>query len=66
MITNPINKSNTNTWTHSAVECLQNHCICKNCHLKDIVHNCRMKSVVLELYKKLGKPEEYEEPLIEV
>ena len=65
-ITNPISISNSNRWTKSAVECLNNHCTCSICPLSGIVYNCKMKSTVLELYKKLGKPDEYEEPLFEV
>lgn len=56
--------SNMKKWTQSAIECLNNHCICGTCPLSDIVYNCRMKSTVLELYKHCGRPEEYEEPTI--
>lgn len=63
-ITNPINQSNTVRWTRSAIECLQNHCVCGRCPMIDIVYNCRMKSTVLELYRKYGKPEEYIEPTV--
>jgi hypothetical protein len=66
MLYEHINHSNLIRWTRSAIDCLNNHCICENCHLKDIVHNCRMKRTVLELYRRYGRPEEYEEPLIEV
>lgn len=57
-------ENNKQRWTRTAVECLNNHCICGRCQLLDIVYNCHMKETVLELYKKYGRPDDYIEPTI--
>lgn len=64
MIFYTVSDTNLRNWTRSATDCLNNHCNCNKCRLKDIVFNCRMKTNVLELYKKFGRPDNYEEPTI--
>lgn len=51
----------TRKWTESAKKCYFNGCNCANCCIVKECEsitpsNCRMKSVVLELVKKFGKP----------
>ena len=45
-------------WTKSAIECYQNGCQCNKCILvpADFRNKCKMKLVVIELVKTLGKP----------
>lgn len=52
------NKGVYNRWTESAKLCYYNGCCCTKCNIvpKDFKDKCRMKSVVIELVKHLGKP----------
>lgn len=47
-------------WSESAIECYKRGCICEGC---DIPHptedKCMMKSVVLDLSRRIESPEEY-------
>ena len=51
-------------WTQTAIECLNNHCVCGRCRMLDLVDNCQAKRGVLETYKKFGRPPGYIEPTI--
>lgn len=46
-------------WTRLAKECYSVNCICKNCSYvpEDLKKDCRVKTYVLESFKKFGKPE---------
>lgn len=49
-------------WTRAAIECYSIGCNCSKCELiKELEsvnpYTCRMKSAVIELVRKLGKPE---------
>lgn len=52
------NKKVYKHWTKSAIECYRNGCRCSKCILvpADFRNKCRMKHVVIELVKNLGKP----------
>lgn len=53
-----IKAANLRYWTESAKECYERNCICKNCDIfpKRFWSKCKMKSYVLALYTKFGKP----------
>lgn len=59
-----ISENNQRRWSKSAIDCLNNHCVCGTCPLSDKVYNCMMKEHVLALYKKFGRPNDYIEPTI--
>lgn len=45
-------------WTPSAKDCYFRGCVCPGCPIFEIIGNqCRMKRTVLNLVRKLGKPE---------
>ncbi len=51
-------ESSLDYWTKLAKECYQNGLVCALCTLpNDIKIQCKMKPVVIELVKKLGKPQ---------
>ena len=47
-------------WTESAKDCYKNGCCCSTCNLVpvDFKDKCRMKSVVIELVKNIGRPKD--------
>lgn len=48
-----------NRWTVSAMECYYRGCVCRGCIYKSIMDTpCRMKTAVIELVKKFGRPPE--------
>ena len=54
-------------WTKLAKECYQNGLVCNLCTLpSDIKKQCKMKPVVIELVKKLGKPQTRKEYNVEL
>ena len=52
------NKQVYQRWSKSAIECYRSGCRCSKCILvpADFRNKCRMKFVVIELVKHLGKP----------
>lgn len=51
-------------WTASSIYCYKRGCRCSGCYIKEIMNEeCRMKTAVLELVKRFGRPPE--KPLIE-
>lgn len=45
-------------WTPSAKDCYFRGCVCSGCPIFEIIGNqCKMKRTVLNLVRKLGKPE---------
>ena len=55
-----ISKTTTRQWTKEAVFCLQRNLNCRNCTNYNLVckeNKCVMKAVVLELFKRFGKPD---------
>lgn len=56
-------------WTLSAIDCYKRGCICEGCFIyekysKPGKWNCYMKSAVIELVRKFGKPENVEKDWI--
>lgn len=47
-------------WTEGSIYCYKRGCNCQGCYMKDLIESmpCRMKSAVLELVRKFGKPNE--------
>jgi hypothetical protein len=44
-------------WTQTAKECYDRGCVCKECPIKDLIEtHCFMKTAVIELVRKFGKP----------
>lgn len=52
--------ANIRYWTKGAIECYKSKFDCLHCKTYYIMESgvCQMKATVLELYKKLGEPEE--------
>ena len=49
--------NNVLSWTDLAKECYYNGMMCWKCDLpEDIKKECKMKSAVIELVKKFGRP----------
>lgn len=47
-------------WTKSAIDCYYIGCNCSKCFIFEIIGaRCQMKSAVLQLVRKFGKPEKY-------
>jgi len=49
-------------WTQSAIDCYSIGCMCTKCNLYKVFFStrnlkCRMKETVIELVRKIGKPE---------
>ena len=58
-------ETNTKTWTQSAIDCYNLGCNCSLCNINKLyfsksVYKCMMKNTVIELVRKLGKPQEEE------
>ncbi len=54
-------ETNSKNWTPTAKECYQIGCNCSKCNIYKIYFSgkyfrCRMKETVIELVRKLGKP----------
>ena len=53
--------SSVRRWTTTAIECFKRGCNCEGCFYKLLLgtgkDRCQMKASVLELVRKLGKPE---------
>lgn len=47
-------------WTEGSVYCYERGCNCQGCYIKDLIESmpCKMKSSVMELVRKFGKPQE--------
>lgn len=57
---------NTEYWTRTSAECFERKMVCDGCfynetYFKHTKEKCKMKAVVLELYRKYGKPPKVEE-----
>lgn len=49
-------------WTESAIDCYERGCICKGCLMTRILETrCLMKTTVIALVRKFGKPKKPEE-----
>lgn len=53
--------ANTRRWTFGAIECYKRGCNCSGCFYKEFfkgtTQKCRMRSSVIYLVRKFGKPE---------
>lgn len=56
-------------WTRTAIECYERNMICEGCfyyetYFKNANYRakCQMKAIVMELYRRFGKPKADEEP----
>lgn len=63
--TNGLDGSKRLTWTETAIDCYNAHCICANCQnqrtcarLEKHTHARHMKEAVIELFTQLGAPPE--------
>ena len=46
-------------WTPTAEDCYNRGCVCEGCFMFKILHNtCQMKSAVIDLVRKFGRPPE--------
>lgn len=55
-----MNKNNLN-WTQQAIDCFEIGCRCSKCFInKNIESKCLMKSTVIELVRRFGKPKPIE------
>ena len=55
-------ETTSKSWTQTAVECYSLGCVCSKCNLywiyfADSERKCKMKDTVIELVRKLGKPD---------
>ncbi len=59
-VTNRITNMEVYRWTVSAKFCYDRGCVCKNCYYKENLETvCKMKSAVLELVRRFGKPPQF-------
>lgn len=59
---NEVSENHLTRWTESAIDCYERGCVCNGCFMTKILETrCLMKSTVIALVRKFGKPKKPEE-----